>query len=120
MDLKSVHHPNEICQAEHSVCDHGDWVKYWVHGQFITVEGERMGKSLGNAFTVNDIENKGYSGVDLRYMFFLGHYRNFQDFSWEALERASKARKKLQKRLKNYESNQEFSSWKDLTDTIQG
>ncbi len=118
MDLKTTHHTNEICQSEHSVCcdsAHKEWVKYWIHGQFITVGWQKMGKSLGNAYTLTDLINKWIDPLDLRYFYFTAHYSNFQDFTWEAVGAARKTRQKLQKKLLGHEPAFQYKSRKELT-----
>lgn len=93
-DLKSTHHPNEIAQAEGATRKH-PFVKYWVHGAFLLVDGGRMGKSLGNAYTLRDIKEKGFDPLDLRYFYLTAQYRTQQNFTWEALEAAKTARERL-------------------------
>lgn len=93
-DLRSTHHPNEIVQAE-AVTGKKPFVKYWMHGAFLTVDGGRMGKSLGNAYTLHDIEVRGFSPSDLKYFYLTGHYRKQLNFTWKALEAAREANKKL-------------------------
>ena len=102
-DLMSTHHPNEVAQAEAGT-GKKPVVKYWVHGAFLLVDGGKMGKSLGNAYTLEDIEKKGFDALDLRYFYLTGHYHKQLNFSWEALEAAKEARLKL-KRL--------VTGWKD-------
>jgi len=86
-DLRSTHHPNEIAQSE---CATGKkpFVKYWLHGAFLQIDGGRMGKSLGNAYTITDIVNKGFLPEHLRYFYLTGHYRQPLNFTWESLENA--------------------------------
>jgi len=92
-DLKMIHHQNEIAQSE---CATGtQYVRYWLHGAFLRVDGGRMGKSLGNAYTVADIESKGYDPLALRYFYMTAHYRTKLNFTWEALTAAQAALKKL-------------------------
>lgn len=93
-DLKSTHHPNEIAQSE-AASGKKPFVKYWVHGVFLLVDGKRMGKSMGNAYTLGDIEAKGFSPIDLRYLYLSSHYRTQMNFTWEALEAAQNALVKL-------------------------
>ncbi len=64
-DLRSTHHPNEIAQSE-AATGKKPFVKYWIHGAFLQVDGGRMGKSLGNAYTLQDIEKKGFESLTLR------------------------------------------------------
>jgi cysteinyl-tRNA synthetase len=93
-DLRSTHHPNEIAQSEGATGKH-PFVKYWVHGAFLLVDGGRMGKSLGNAYTVADIVAKGIDPLALRYFYMTGHYRKQLNFTWEALGAAATALFKL-------------------------
>lgn len=86
-DLRSTHHPNEIAQAE-AATGKKPFVKYWVHGAFLLVDGGRMGKSLGNAYTLQTIADRGYEYLALRYFYLTGHYRKPLNFTWEALESA--------------------------------
>jgi len=93
-DLKSTHHPNEIAQAEGATGKH-PFVTTWVHGAFLLVDSGRMGKSLGNAYTVADIIAKGFDSLALRYFYMTGHYRRQINFTWEALKSAEVALAKL-------------------------
>lgn len=92
-DLKMVHHQNEIAQSE---CVTGkEFVKYWIHGAFLQIDGGKMSKSLGNAYTVLDLEEKQYSPLALRYFYMTAHYRSPLNFTWESISAASAALKKL-------------------------
>lgn len=95
-DLRSTHHPNEIAQAE-GASGKEPFVKYWVHGAFLLVDGGRMGKSLGNAYTVADIVEHGFDPLALRYFYLTGHYRRQLNFTWEALKAAGAALTKLRR-----------------------
>lgn len=92
-DLRSTHHPNEIAQSEGAT--NKKFVNYWVHGAFLKVDGGRMGKSLGNAYTISDILNKGFSTSDLRYFYLGGKYNEPLNFTWEGLTSSQTALKKL-------------------------
>ena len=97
-DHITIHHPNEIAQSE---CwfDVHPRVKYWIHNEFLQVDGGRMWKSLGNAHTLQDIQNKWFSVLDLRYFYFMAQYGNFQNFTWDQLEAAKNTRHTLIKKL---------------------
>jgi len=95
-DLRSTHHPNEIAQSE-GATGKKPFVKTWVHGAFLLVDGGRMGKSLGNAYTVNEITGRGYDPLALRYFYLTGHYRKQLNFTWEALAAAGAALTKLRR-----------------------
>jgi cysteinyl-tRNA synthetase len=94
----TVHHSDEIAQSE---CAFGKkpWVKYWVHNALLQIDGGKMGKSLGNAYTLRDVAEKGFSPLDLRYFFFMAQYSNAQNFTRGALEQAKKTRENLQKKI---------------------
>jgi len=93
-DLKSTHHPNEIAQSE-AASGKKPFVKYWIHGAFLQVDGGRMGKSLGNAYKLQDLEKKGFDPLALKYFYLSGHYRKPLNFTFKALESASEGYKKL-------------------------
>jgi cysteinyl-tRNA synthetase len=97
-DLKSTHHPNEIAQAQ-GATGKVPFVHTWVHGAFLQVDGGRMGKSLGNAYTLHDIEAKGISPLSLRYFYLSGHYRSPLNFTWEALGAAETAFTRLREHV---------------------
>lgn len=93
-DLASVHHNNEIAQSEGASGKH-PFVRYWLHNAFLTMDGEKLSKSKGNSFTLEDIEARGFHPLALRYLFLQAHYRSPLSFSWEALESAQDALLKL-------------------------
>lgn len=96
-DLKFPHHENEIAQ---SCCAHGHendlsaFAKYWVHNGFVTVNGEKMAKSVGNITLVHDLIDT-YRGEVLRLTLLSAHYRQPLDWSVEAIERAKAALDRL-------------------------
>jgi len=85
-DLKQTHHPNEIAQSEGATDK--PFVHYWMHIRFLKVDGKRMGKSLGNFYTVGDLEKKGFNPLALRYLYLTAHYRDSLNFSFSALKAA--------------------------------
>jgi cysteinyl-tRNA synthetase len=100
MDLLFPHHESEIAQ---SVAANGKQpVKYWMHNNMITLNGQKMGKSLGNAVSLEDFFNgshklieKPYSPMTIRFFILQAHYRSTLDFSNEALQAAEKGIKRL-------------------------
>lgn len=88
-----VHHTNERAQ------NYGGYekevVKMWVHNAFLQVDGGKMGKSLGNMYTLQDVKDKGFEPMDLRYFYLQAQYRTKQNFTWKNLKAAQLARKKL-------------------------
>lgn len=89
-DLQFPHHENEIAQ---SCCANkgSTYAKYWVHNGFLTVNGEKMSKSLKNFITVFDLLQKNITGVVIRYMLLTTHYRKPFDFNEKALQDAQKS-----------------------------
>lgn len=92
-DLKMTHHPNEIVQSE--CATDVKFVNYWLHGAFMTVDGEKISKSLGNSVTVQEVLERGFDPIALRYFYFSAHYRKLINFTWEALDAAQNALFKL-------------------------
>lgn len=100
-DLKFPHHENEIAQ---SCCAHGQsdlaaFSKYWMHNGFLTVEGEKMSKSLGNFTTARDLLEQGVAGEAIRYTLLSAHYRQPLDWSLQGLESSKKSLDKFYKIL---------------------
>jgi len=95
VDHIAVHHNNEIAQSE--AVNKKKFVNYWLHNAFITVEGRRMGKSMGNLISLDQVIDRGYSPLSYRYWLLTAHYRTPVNFTWEALEGAHTALKKLHK-----------------------
>ncbi len=93
MDHIPVHHNNEIAQSE-SVSGRV-FAKYWLHSAFLTVEDERIGKSVGNALYLSDLTARGFHPLTLRYLFLQANYRTPLSFSWEALTASSEALHRL-------------------------
>lgn len=85
-DLQFPHHENEIAQSE--CCNGVPFAKYWMHNGYITIDKEKMSKSLGNFFTVRDIL-KEYDGEVIRYFLLSGHYRSPIDFSKDLMHQAA-------------------------------
>jgi len=84
-DLVFPHHENEIAQSE--AASGVTFARYWVHNGFLTINAEKMGKSLGNFFTIRDLL-KHVDGEAIRYAILLTHYRSPLDFSLEAISAA--------------------------------
>ncbi len=93
-DLRQTHHPNEIAQSQ-AATGKTPFVKYWLHSAFLLVDGGKMGKSLGNAYTLTDIQERGIDPMALRYLFSQTHYRKQLNFTWEALRAAETALHRL-------------------------
>lgn len=94
-DLAQIHHNNEMAQSE--AASGRTFVHYWIHNAFLTVEGNKISKSLHNDIYLRDIVAKGYSPLSLRYFFLQAHYRTPLSFSWNALAGAAGALDRLWK-----------------------
>jgi len=93
VDLIFPHHENEIAQSESA--NGKKFVNFWMHNEWILVDGKKMSKSLGNFFKLKDVINKGYSPLDLRYFFLSGHYRKPLNFTFINLDNSKNALSRL-------------------------
>ena len=100
MDLVFPHHEAEIAQS--NACNDCNPVNYWMHNNMITVDGRKMGKSLGNFINLEEFFNgthskleRAYSPMTIRFFILQAHYRSTMDFSNEALQAAEKGFTKL-------------------------
>lgn len=106
MDLAPTHHTNEI--AQNVACSHNARpVTYWMHTNMLTVNGQKMSKSLGNSFLPHELFSgshplldKGYSPMSVRFFMLQAHYRSTLDFSNEALQAAEKGFARLMNAVK--------------------
>jgi cysteinyl-tRNA synthetase len=105
MDLIPTHHTNEI--AQNVACCGKSPARFWVHTNMLTVNGQKMSKSLGNSFLPHELFSgshalleKGYSPMSVRFFMLQAHYRSTLDFSNEALQAAEKAFARLMSALK--------------------
>ena len=106
LDLLFPHHESEIAQSV--AANKIQPVKYWIHNNMITLNGQKMGKSLGNSVLLdeffsgeNDLLEQAYSPITIRFFILQAHYRSTIDFSNEALQSAEKGLKKLFAAIKN-------------------
>ena len=94
IDLIFPHHENEIAQSE---CATGKpFVRWWIHPEFLIVEGDKMSKSLGNFFTLRDMETAGHSLEVIRYLLLSVHYRKQLNFTTDGLRQANAAIQRLE------------------------
>jgi len=99
IDAISIHNTNEIAQSEAATGK--PFVKYWVHHNFLHVDGNKMSKSTGNIFTLQDVIKKGFDPLALRYLYLQTHYRQEMNFTWESLQAAQIAYKRLIEEVAN-------------------
>jgi cysteinyl-tRNA synthetase len=100
VDHIPIHHTNEIAQSE--AVTGKEFVKYWVHHNFLHADGNKMSKSLGNIFKVEDVMEKGFDPLALRYLYLQTHYRQEMNFTWYALQAAQVAYKRLIDEVANW------------------
>ncbi len=98
MDLVFPHHENERAQS-HALFD-TEPVRYWIHNNFVTVDGEKMSKSLGNIIRIRDVVER-HGGMALRYLLLSAHYRHPLDYSEEKVIEAKKSYEYLLNSLRN-------------------
>ncbi len=94
-DLIFPHHENEIAQSEAATGK--PFARHWFHVAHLLVEGQKMSKSLGNLFTLEDVRERGFTPEELRHALLSGHYRQPLNFTWEALAGAQKSLARLRR-----------------------
>jgi cysteinyl-tRNA synthetase len=104
IDLVFPHHENEIAQSEAKTGE-SPFVKYWIHGAHMLVDGKKMSKSLRNFYTLSEIIDKGFDPLSLRYLFLQTHYRQEMNFTFEALTAAQNALNRLRKEISAYDQS---------------
>lgn len=107
VDLIFPHHENEIAQSEGKTGN--KFVNYFVHGEFLLVDGKKMSKSLGNFYTLRDVEQKGFEPMAFRYLILTGHYRDKLNFTWESLQAAQTAYNRLKSQVASFNSKGDIS-----------
>lgn len=92
-DLKFPHHENEIAQSR-CACG-GEFARHWFHPRFLLVDDSKMSKSKKNLYTVDDLEEKGFSAMECRYLMLSGHYQKQLNFTFDGLIAVREGLKKL-------------------------
>lgn len=95
IDLIPTHHENEIAQSK-GACGKIP-ANYWMHGEYLLIDGGKMSKSLGNVYLVKDFIKRGYDPIVYKLFSYSCHYRNKLNFTWEGIEAASKSLERLKK-----------------------
>ncbi len=93
VDHIPIHHENEIAQSCGLLGVQP--VNFWVHGEFLLVDGGKMSKSLGNTYTIRDLKEKGFEPMAYRFFCYNAHYRSKLNFTWEGLRSAQASLEKL-------------------------
>src|SRR5262249_33213273 len=93
IDNMFPHHENEIAQSE--AYSGKTFAKIWTHAEHLIVDGRKMSKSLGNVYTLRDLQQKGYTGLQIRYMLLQTHYKTQLNFTFAGLEAVKEALERL-------------------------
>ncbi len=101
IDHIPIHHENEIAQSKG--CTGKIPANFWMHSEFLLIDGGKMSKSLNNVYTISDLEAKGFSAMDYRMFNFTSHYRNKLNFTWDSLESAKIALNRLKEGYQKHE-----------------
>lgn len=104
VDHIPIHHENEIAQNEALTGKQS--VNYWMHGEFMQVDGGKMSKSLGNTYTVAQLEEMGYAPLDFRFFCLNTHYRKKLNFTFPGMDAAKTARERLNAQLYQHKTAQ--------------
>jgi len=106
IDNMFPHHEDEIAQSE---CANGvKFVNYWLHCEYLIVNGQKMSKSLGNFYTIRDLMEKGFTGEEIRWVLLSAHYRKKLNFTFESCKKAGETLKNFNSffaRLKSVDNN---------------
>lgn len=95
VDLRFPHHEDELAQCTAGYHVH-DQAAFWMHNEFLEVEGKKMSKSLGNFYTMRDLVNRGIHPLDVRFAMLQAHYRAVFNFTFDGVAAARTARAKVQ------------------------
>lgn len=122
-DLVFPHHEDEIAQAEATTGM--QFVKYWLHARYLTIEGEKMSKSKGNVYTLSELRMRGYNPLAYRYLTFLTHYSTRMNMTWKSLDAAQAALENLYEKAsemgepaRDYDAKYEHRFFDAVTDDL--
>jgi cysteinyl-tRNA synthetase len=101
VDHLPVHHENEIAQSEAAYGK--PLARFWLHGEYLILRGDKISKSKGNFITIDELIKRGFDPLAFRYLLFGAHYRKPLTFSWEALESAQNALTRLRSAVRNWD-----------------
>jgi len=108
VDAIGTHHTNEIAQSE--AANEKEFARFFIHAEHLIVKGKKMSKSRGNLFTLTDLEAKGFSALDFRFLVLETHYRQKLNFNWKALASAQEGRKKIKNFILSLAKNKKTNS----------
>lgn len=106
IDHIPVHHTNEIAQTE-AATGKKPFVKYWMHHNFLLIEGEKMSKSLGNFYTIDDLIAKHIHPMAFRLLLLTAHYRSELNFTWQNVQGSQTSYMKLLKLMSQFKNEQD-------------
>jgi cysteinyl-tRNA synthetase len=101
VDHIPVHHTNEIAQSEAATGK--KFVNYWVHHEHMMIDGAKMSKSKGNFYKIEEVIERGFDPLALRYLFLTAHYKDQMNFTWESLQAAQNALNNLREQIRSWE-----------------
>ena len=111
IDLIPTHHENEIAQSK-GLCGKIP-ANYWIHGEYLLINGGKMSKSLGNVYLLRDIKNKGYDPLVYKLFCYTSSYRNKLNFTWDGIEATSKSLERLRRGYQNHLAGNDILSEED-------
>lgn len=117
IDAVPVHHENEIAQNEARAGK--KTVNYWMHGEFMMVDGGKMSKSLGNVYTIAQLREKGYDPLDFRFFCLNAHYRKKLNFTFEGMNAAKTGRERILAALAQHKASDKKTDQTVLNDYKQ-
>ena len=115
IDLIFPHHQNEIAQIE--PVTKKKFVNYWIHNEWLLVNGKKMSKSLGNFYTLKDLIDKGYSPVNFRYLNLLTHYKKQLNFTFDNMDAAKTSYERIKRKV--IELRKQQHKGKDFTEEYE-
>jgi cysteinyl-tRNA synthetase len=116
VDLVFPHHENEIAQSEGAT--NRPFARFWMHVEHLLIDEEKMSKSLGNVFNLPDIQAKGYRPSTLRYLLLSTHYRKQLKFSWDTMDQAEEASRRLADFIERLDRVTTLGSHSDVEDKV--
>ena len=114
-----VHHTNEIAQSE-GATGKRPWVKFWMHVSFLQFNSKKMSKSSGGILKIQDLIDKGFSPMHLRYFYLSGHYRKPLNFTIENIESSKQSYERLKNILENLQDDKKLNEkyWKEFQNSM--
>ena len=118
VDHREIHHPNEIAQSESYLADGRDWVRLWMHNEFLLQGSKKIAKSAGRMPLLSDLENAGTHPLVFRYFLLTAHYRSQLDLTDSALDAAASAYRRLLARVESLRPLPDASSFAAARDQL--